>query len=64
MFFQSRQKREQQARNRAKAQALIDDHGDRALDYVHAQIAATSWEIRTQAHWQRIEKHVKMLLRR
>lgn len=64
MFFQSRQKREQQARNRAKARSLIDKYGDGAIDHVRAQLAATSWEIRTQAHWQRIEKHVKSLLRR
>jgi hypothetical protein len=64
LFFQSRQKREQQARNRAKARALINQHGDDALNYVRAQIAATAWEIRAQAHWQRIEKHVKSLLRR
>jgi hypothetical protein len=64
LFFQNRQKREQQARNRAKAKALINEHGDGALDYVRAQIDGTSWEIRRQAHWQRIEKHVKSLLRR
>ena len=64
MFFQSRKKREQQSRNRAKAIALIDAHGDGALDYVQAQIAATNWEIRTQAHWMRVEKHVKAVLRR
>ena len=56
-------KREQHARNRAEAKALVDEHGDRAENFVRDRIGATTWKIRDHAHWQRIAKHVKVLLR-
>ncbi len=56
------EKREQQARNRAEAKALVDAYGDRAENFVREKIAATTWQIRNHAHWQRIAKHVRTLL--
>ena len=64
MLFMSSAKRAQTARNKRKAAALIAEHGEGAADYVAQQIAATAWQIRDHAHWKRIEKHVKAMLRR
>jgi hypothetical protein len=64
MLFLFGDKRAQNARNRSKAKALVDQYGDRADVYVREKVAATTWQIRDHAHWQRIEKHVKALLRR
>jgi hypothetical protein len=64
MLFMSSARRAQTARNKRKAAALVAEHGDGAANYVREQIAATTWQIRDHAHWQRIEKHVKALLRR
>jgi hypothetical protein len=64
MLFMFGDKRAQNARNRSKAKALVDEYGDRAEAYVREKIAATTWQIRDHAHWQRIETHVKALLRR
>jgi hypothetical protein len=64
MLFFNRDKRERHARNRAKASAIVDEHGAAAVDYVRAKIDATSWQIRQQRHWLRIEKHVKALIDR
>ena len=64
MLIMFSQRRAQQARNREKAKALVDEHGDRAESYVREKIAATTWQIRDHAHWLRIEAHVKALLRR
>jgi hypothetical protein len=55
-------RRAQAARNRQKAQELVDRYGDAAESYVHEKIAAAAWRIRDHAHWKRVEKHVKMLL--
>jgi hypothetical protein len=57
-------KHAQRVRNRDKAKALVDQYGDRADAYVRDKITATTWHIRDQTHWKRIEKHVKALLRR
>lgn len=62
MFFLSRARREQDQRNRAKAQALVNAHGDAALDVVRERIAASAWQIRDREHWLRVEKHVRRLL--
>jgi hypothetical protein len=64
MLFTFIAKRAQRARNRRKAKALVAEHGEGATAFVEQQIAATTWQIRDHAHWQRIEKHVKALLRR
>jgi hypothetical protein len=63
MFFWNAAKRDQNRRNRAKAQSLIDQYGDGALAHVEAQVAASAWQIREQQHWQRVEKHVRALWR-
>lgn len=64
MLFMSSAKRAQWARNKQKAAALIAEHGDGAPDYVRQQITATTWQIRDHAHWVRVEKHVKALMKR
>jgi hypothetical protein len=64
MLFWNSDRREQTRRNRAKAQALVNEHGDGALDYVHERIAASRWYISDLEHWTRVEKHVRKLLRR
>ncbi len=64
MLIMFGQKRAQQLRNRDKAQALVDQYGDGAEKLVSEKVAATMWQIRDHAHWQRIGKHVKALLRR
>jgi hypothetical protein len=64
MLFIFGDKRAQNARNREKAKALVDQYGDRVESHVREKIAATTWQIRDHAHWQRIEKHVKALLSR
>jgi hypothetical protein len=63
MLLMFGEKRAQSARNRDKAKALVDEYGDRAESFVREKIAATTWQIRDNAHWKRIEKHVKSLLR-
>ena len=63
MWMMFGQKRAQQARNRREAKALVDEHGERAEAIVREKIAATTWQIRDHAHWLRIKKHVKALLR-
>ncbi len=57
-------RRAQNARNKRAAEALIAEHGERAIDIVRKQIAATAWQIRDHAHWKRIEKHVLALSQR
>jgi hypothetical protein len=64
MFFWNPAKREQTRRNRAKAQALIERYGDNALDHAQTQVAKSAWQIREQQHWQRIETHLRRLLKR
>jgi hypothetical protein len=64
MPFWKRAKREQSARDAAKASALVEKYGDGAEDYVNDRIAASAWEIRTQDRWRRIAKHVNKLQRR
>lgn len=64
MLFWNSDRREQARRNRAKAQALVDEHGDAALDYVRERIEASRWYISDLEHWTRVEKHVRKLLRR
>jgi hypothetical protein len=64
MLFWNSDKREQTRRNRAKAQALVNEHGDAALDYVRGRMAESQWHIRDLEHWTRVEKHVRKLLRR
>jgi hypothetical protein len=64
MIFWNRAKREQTQRNRAKAQALVNEHGDAALNVVRERIAASRWYISDHDHWVRVEKHVRKLLRR
>lgn len=64
MIFWNSQRREQSRRNRAKAQALVSEHGEAALDVVHEKIIATQWYISDHEHWVRVEKHVRKLLRR
>ena len=56
-------KRAQQVRNHQVAKALVNEHGERAKSFVRERIAATAWRSRDQAHWFRVEKHVKALLR-
>ena len=58
------EKRAQRSRNREKAKALVDEYGDRAENFVREKISSTAWQIRDHAHWQRVEQHVKALLRR
>jgi trehalose-6-phosphatase len=64
MLFFGRAKREQDQRNRTKAQALVGEHGDAALDVVRERIAGSTWQIRDHEHWLRVEKHVRKLVRR
>jgi hypothetical protein len=64
MFFWNKAKREQAQRNRAKAQAMVNEHGDAALDVARDRIAASRWYISDHEHWLRVEKHVRKLLRR
>ncbi len=64
MFFWNSDGREQAQRNRAKAEALVNEHGAAALEVVHDRIAASTWHIRDHQHWLRVEKHVHKLLRR
>jgi hypothetical protein len=63
MLFTIGDRRAQQTRNRQKAKALIDQYGEQAETYVREKVAATAWQIRDHAHWKRIERHVKALLR-
>jgi hypothetical protein len=64
MLFWNSDRREQTRRNRAKAQALVDEHGDAALDHARERMAASQWHIRDLDHWTRVEAHVRKLLRR
>ena len=63
MFFWNSDGREQTQRNRAKAQALVSEHGDAALDIVRERVAGSAWHIRDHEHWLRVEKQVRKLLR-
>jgi hypothetical protein len=64
MLFMFGDRRAQNARNRNKAKALVDQYGDRAEAHVREKIAATAWQIRDHAHWKRIGEHVKAILGR
>ncbi len=64
MLLWNRAQRDRARRNREKARALIDAHGDAALDVVQARIAETTWQIRDHAHWLRVERHVRRMLGR
>lgn len=63
MLFWKSASRARRLRDRAKAQALIDEYGEAARDVVAAQLADSAWQIRERRYWVRIAAEVKSLLR-